>query len=254
MHGRRLERRTARRIFPRLLIMNADFLADPNFWEWIRTLGAALLGGILGGAFTLIAQIRSSKDQSRLEESRHQHEAEVRRGDRVQEEQDAKFLESRNKAFDLFEEYVSLHREFQDAAPSPGQIAGGRSYVPTFRTIWTGDRSLRIDVLRILVADKLTRDYLERLGILIDELPTLDPHSPYGYEWFSTYRVALSLSADAVFTMARYLRRESFAPEHEESIQRLEERLAASQAREAADLQVAYEATLEEQEQSTHEP
>jgi uncharacterized membrane-anchored protein YhcB (DUF1043 family) len=226
--------------------VNLNFLADENFWEWMRTLAAALLGGLLGGLFTIRAQSQASADQRSLEAARIEAQVAQQRVAADERERDAKFLESREKAMELFEEYASLHRDLQRSMPTVSQELRGEPQKRKYTSIWTAERSLKVDVLRLLVADPPTRNYLERLGNLLDEMPALDPESPFGSERFSVFRTGLHLSAEGASTLALYLRREPFEAPHLILVEGIERMLAASNRAEYEAFRDSYEESVRE--------
>lgn len=123
------------------------WVRDPVVWDWVRTTGAALLGALIGGLFTLWGQRQSAAQQIARES-----EASVRqRHDSLRDQSiaDAKLL---------FAEFTALHRDIQVSELELGNYIDGHTWLPSWNKLWTKARSLDMDVRARLLTDELIRD------------------------------------------------------------------------------------------------
>ncbi|MGW9114779.1 hypothetical protein [Microbacterium sp. NPDC055683] len=178
---------------------------DPEVWEWLRPTGAALLGALVGGLFTLWGQRQSAAQVA---------DRETKAADRVRYE--TLRDQSREEAHKLFTGFTELHRDIQDSPWTFSQIANGRHWASHWREIWTKDRSLDLDVRARLLTDAETRRQVQKLVWYLDsaENNADGPFAQYG-EFRSPLDTNLrymveQLSAEGIELLGAYLRGERY--------------------------------------------
>ena len=103
-----------------------DWVPDARVWEWVRTLLAALIGSVLGGFFTLRGQKRAEKAQAVRDT--------VARAEALQDGRRAATLADTRALFDSF---VKLQREIQEAPRSIMNYARLSDWNDTWKDIWS---------------------------------------------------------------------------------------------------------------------
>jgi len=125
-------------------------------WDWVRTVLASLLGGLIAGSFTLLGQSRQAKtDRARLalELEANDHAA----NDRWERDRRAAArADSLDKAKDLFDRFVRLASDIRYSPHRKFYTPGGDTWEDeNWGGIWTPEVSNSIDVAsRLLVDDE----------------------------------------------------------------------------------------------------
>ena len=173
---------------------------DPVVWDWVRTTGAALLGALIGGLFTLWGQRQSAAQQvAREDAASKRHRLDALRD------------QSRDDAKTLFVAFTELHREIQTAPLTIGQHMNGQLWAPEWGKLWTRNRSLDLDVRARLLTDPDTRIKVQALVGYLDSASDFADGGDGGFPSpLSTnlHYMVSQLSAEGVELMGAYLRGE----------------------------------------------
>ncbi|EYT59709.1 hypothetical protein [Microbacterium sp. UCD-TDU] len=179
------------------------WVADDAVWEWLRPLGAALLGAIVGGSFALWGQIRAGREQA----VRDTATADRARADALRDQ-------SRAEAMQLFTDFTELHRDIRNTPSTFADWADSRHWVPKWRDLWTDDRSLDIEVRARLLTDEDTRAQVQTVVYYLDRAAryaatgpgTYSPHGGFSIQYYVKH-----LADEGVAVVGAYLRGEPHA-------------------------------------------
>lgn len=172
-----------------------DWLQAPVLWEWTRTAGAALLGAVVGGAFTIWAQALEARAQARRDiTSRASEAAEARRAD------------VRDDARALFRAYIDLSEEISRSS-STDDGGGSAAWAEAWFRIYSQERRAAIRVLTGLIPDAEIREFLAKVNhytfFAEDYSARGNKGSRFRYDHRNLVRF---LTLDAIDAMASYLR------------------------------------------------
>lgn len=174
---------------------------DAAVWEWLRPLGAALFGAVVGGSFTLWGQTRAASEQA----SRDAAAADRKRADELRDQ-------SRADAVRLFTDFTELHKDIRNTPSTFGDWVDGRHWVPKWREIWTDDRSLDIEVRARLLTDQDIRAQVQTLIYYLDRAARYTDNGPGTYQPDGTFSIQFfveHLADEGVAVMGAYLRGEA---------------------------------------------
>lgn len=198
----------------------------------------ALVGALVGGGFTIGAQMLSAWNQAKVEESRHTAERSMA------EEQWVRDTGMRAREVlhpdvrDLLEEFTSVHRELEAAVPNFAQTMGRTSWLEEWSKVWTNERSLKLDVYRELILDEDSRNALKRVCALLDGASNITDEAFTGKPPARDLRtLGMNLSSSGIGIVALYLRNEPYLPKDEPHWAVFEQRLAKYSAWEEAGIE-----------------
>jgi len=201
------------------------FLQDGAFWSWFRTLFAALLGALVGGLFTLWGQARAARSQIAAQVMRDAVE-EQRTTTAWERTQDAQArADSLDEARRLHRSFSALHGELQGNDLSVNEVIRGVDWQPRWRTIWTPERSLDLDITSDLIRDEAARAQVQRVLKLLDNARDISLDGWPGATRYPLRTLALNLSALGTKIVAAYLRRDPPPEEYETTMAALEDNL-----------------------------
>ncbi|MCZ0710565.1 hypothetical protein OYT00_11190 [Microbacterium paraoxydans] len=182
---------------------------DPIVWDWVRTTGAALIGALIGGLFTLGGQRQSMLIQSSRDKAAWVRTQDASRYDR-----------SREDARKLFEDFAMLAREIQNKGETWAQLQGDETWADDWKSIWTTNRSLAFDVRARLLPDPDVRSAILELLDFLDSAPNLstdDGHPSPGLK-VGVRTVVQLATAESIDVMSGFLRGDPYATTRAESL------------------------------------
>lgn len=216
------------------------WVADDAVWEWLRPLGAALLGAVIGGSFTLWGQARATREQA----ARDAAAADRARTEVLRDH-------SREDAKVLFVAFTELHREIQSSVLTFAQHMNGQHWAADWGKIWTRSRSLDLDVRARLLTDPSIRARVQELVKYLDSAVDYADGGDGGFRSPLTtnlHYMVSQLSAEGLEVVGAYLRGEGHSTTRQEMWDDLAR--ADSMYREWEEYEVArMEALAEEQEE-----
>lgn len=164
--------------------------------EWLRTVVAAFLGGVLGGFFTLRGQARAESSQAARDR--------IARDNAVA---DAKRAETLRDARDLYEAFAHLQGEILAHPPSIGVFLG-HSWSSAWKEIWSPSLRDKLRVGTFVLPDPTLRDeMLEIIWFLSRARDYTVEGQPYpGRPNHILPSLVEALAAEGVERIAGYLR------------------------------------------------
>lgn len=164
--------------------------------EWLRTLAAAVLGGALGGFFTLRGQARAETAQAKRDALARSHAV-----------SDAQRAETLRDARELYEDFVHLQGEVL-AAPVPFNVLLGAPWIDTWKGIWSPSLRDKLRVGTFVLPDTKLRDDLLELIWFLSRAPDYSNEGfPYpGKPSYPLPKLVEALAAEGVEMIAAYLR------------------------------------------------
>lgn len=197
------------------------FLYDDAFWDWFRPLAAALLGALVGGAFTILAQ-RAQGERDRIAQAERDKAVDERQAAMIAADRASRLrAETMRDVRGLVKIFASVHRVVQQYDGVQSVTKNPERHPVVVRwddEIWSVDRSLHADILSLTILDETTRNDIRRCIRALDYAPEFTGSGQPDPATFTLHRVAGQVTTAALELLGSHLRGEAPSRDFEDML------------------------------------